>query len=206
LIKNLFDFLVSFVGLILLSPILLITSLISLLVQGAPVLFFHERLGKNETSFVMVKFRTMTIGHSISAEHDITRLTNWGRILRKTSIDELPVLFNVLRGQMSLVGPRPLPIKYRSRFNSFQKKRMNIKPGITGLAQIHGRNHLSWDDRFKYDVEYIQKQSFFFDLVIIFKTLLLVLSGKNVSGEKQEIMPEFLGENNNKIENTNKPK
>ena len=166
--KILFDILTSFAGLIILSPILLIVSLISFLVQGSPVMFFHKRLGKDAYPFKMVKFRTMLNGPSLSAEHDIKRLTKWGRFLRRTSIDELPVLFNVLKGEMSLVGPRPLPVKYLSRFNSFQKQRMNIKPGITGLAQINGRNHLSWEDRFDYDCEYIQKQSFLLDLMIIF--------------------------------------
>ncbi len=132
--KVLFDFLISFTGLILLFPVLILTAIISIIFQGSPVFFLHKRLGKDETIFTMVKFRTMTNGPSQSAEHDITRLTRWGRFLRKTSIDELPVLFNVIKGDMSLVGPRPLPVKYLSRFNSLQKKRKNVKPGITGLA------------------------------------------------------------------------
>jgi len=184
---------ISFFLLIAFSPLLIMTSVLSLLIQGLPILFFHERLGKNGIPFTMVKFRTMKNGPSISAEHDITRLTYWGRILRKTSIDELPVLFNVLKGNMSLVGPRPLPIKYFSRFNSFQKQRMNIKPGVTGLAQIHGRNNLSWEERFNYDIEYIQKASFIFDLYIIFMTIFLVIFFKNVDGKNQEIMTEFMG-------------
>tara|TARA_B100001540_G_C15531561_1_gene517188 strand:- start:303 stop:737 length:435 start_codon:yes stop_codon:yes gene_type:complete len=130
---------------------------------------------------------------SQSAEHDITRLTPWGRFLRKASIDELPVLINVIKGDMSLVGPRPLPIKYLSRFNSFQKQRMGVKPGITGLAQINGRNQLSWEDRFIYDIEYTKNKSFFLDLKIILKTLFLVISRKNIDSKYQEIMPEFMG-------------
>ena len=188
-----FDILASFIGLIVLSPILLIVSLMSIFFQGLPVLFFHDRLGKNGISFKMVKFRTMSNGPSISAEHDITRLTKWGRFLRKTSMDELPVLINVIKGEMSLVGPRPLPVKYLPRFNSFQKQRMKIKPGITGLAQIHGRNILSWEDRFKYDIDYIGRQTFLLDLIVIFKTILLVVYRKNIDGKNQEIMPEFMG-------------
>ena len=191
--KFLFDLFVSFFGLILMSPGLIVISIISIIFQGFPVFFLHDRLGKNGIVFTMVKFRTMNNESSLSAEHDITRLTEWGRILRKTSIDELPVLINVIKGDMSLVGPRPLPIKYLSRFNSFQKKRMDVKPGITGLAQVNGRNQLSWEDRFSYDIEYINKKSFFLDLWIIIKTLYIVIFHKNVDSESQEIMPEFIG-------------
>ena len=191
--KFLFDTLASFFGLVLLLPVLLLTSIISLISQGSPVFFLHKRLGKNGIIFTMVKFRTMTNGPSQSAEHDITRLTSWGRFLRRTSIDELPVLFNVIKGDMSLVGPRPLPVKYLARFNTLQKKRMDLKPGITGLAQVNGRNHLSWEDRFSYDVEYTRKKSFLLDLSIIFKTLYIVLFRKNIDSKSQEIMPEFMG-------------
>tara|TARA_B100001750_G_C15479810_1_gene584704 strand:+ start:238 stop:756 length:519 start_codon:yes stop_codon:yes gene_type:complete len=161
--------------------------------QGFPVLFFHQRLGKDGISFTMIKFRTMKNGPSLSAKHDITRLTKWGRFLRRTSIDELPVLINVLKGEMSLVGPRPLPIKYLSRFNSFQLNRLNVKPGITGLAQINGRNLLSWDEKFKYDIDYVNEHSFLLDIIIIFKTIKVLFSEKNVKAKDQEIMPEFMG-------------
>jgi len=200
LIKILFDFLTSFSGLILLLPVFLLTSIISIIFQGLPVFFFHKRLGKHGIIFTMVKFRTMTNEPSVSAEHDISRLTRWGRFLRKTSIDELPVLINVIKGDMSLVGPRPLPVKYLSRFNSFQKKRMDVKPGITGLAQINGRNQLSWEERFAYDVEYTKGKSFFLDLVIIFKTLYLVIFRKNIDSKSQEIMPEFMGTSGDMID------
>ena len=193
MVKQIFDFLLSFFGLIVLFPILLIISLISIITQGFPVLFFHERLGKDGNSFTMIKFRTMTNGPSISAEHDSTRLTKWGRFLRQTSIDELPVLINVLKGEMSLVGPRPLPIKYFSRFNSFQLKRLNVKPGITGLAQINGRNLLSWDEKFRYDINYVNDYSFLLDIKIIIKTIIVLLFKKNVRAKDQEIMPEFMG-------------
>ena len=193
MLKVLFDFLTSFIGLILLSPLLLVTAVMSIMLQGFPVLFLHKRLGKDGVVFTMIKLRTMINEPSLSASHDITRLTRWGRFLRKTSIDELPVLFNVIKGDMSLVGPRPLPVKYLSRFNSLQKRRMDVRPGITGLAQVNGRNHLSWEDRFAYDLEYIRKKSFFLDLGIIVKTLYIVLFHKNVDSKSQEIMPEFMG-------------
>ena len=191
--KQIFDFLFSLLGLIVLLPIIFIVALISFINQGFPVLFFHKRLGKDGISFTMIKFRTMKNGPSLSANHDITRLTKWGRLLRKTSIDELPVLINVLKGEMSLVGPRPLPIKYLSRFNSFQLNRLNVKPGITGLAQINGRNLLSWDERFKYDIDYVNEHSFFLDIKIIFKTIIVLVSEKSVRAKDQEIMPEFMG-------------
>ncbi len=193
MLKFLFDFIASSFGLALLTPGLIIISIISIIFQGLPIFFLHKRLGKNGIIFTMIKFRTMDNELSQSAEHDITRLTPWGRFLRKASIDELPVLINVIKGDMSLVGPRPLPIKYLSRFNSFQKQRMGVKPGITGLAQINGRNQLSWEDRFIYDIEYTKNKSFFLDLKIILKTLFLVISRKNIDSKYQEIMPEFMG-------------
>ena len=201
MIKIIFDYFASLLGLIILSPIILLIVLISFFAQGQPIFFIHERLGKDGIPFMMIKLRTMSSGPSISARDDITRITKWGRFLRITSMDELPVLLNVLKGEMSIVGPRPLPTKYLNRFSSFQKKRMNVKPGITGLAQINGRNHLSWDERFKYDIDYLNKKSFFFDLKIIFKTFLLVIIHKNVDGKTQEIMPEFFGSDLNDIEN-----
>ena len=191
--KIIFDLLVSVLGLIILLPILLFTALLSSFFHGFPILFMHKRLGKNGKPFTMIKFRTMENGTSISAENDIKRITKWGKFLRRWSLDELTVLFNVVKGDMSLVGPRPMPIKYLNRYNSFQKKRMNVKPGITGLAQIYGRNHLSWEERFNYDVKYTLKNSFFMDFVIIIKTILLVIKGKNVEAKNQEIMPEFMG-------------
>ena len=166
---------------------------ISIILQGFPILFHHERLGRNGQPFTMVKFRTMSNGNSLSAKHDITRLTAWGRVLRRTSIDELPVLFNVIKGDMSLVGPRPMPTKYLPRFNKSQIKRLNVKPGITGLAQVTGRNSLSWEEKFELDVKYVKQNSLIGDLMIILKTLFTVIKGKNVEASDQEIMPEFMG-------------
>ncbi len=193
MIKRLFDVLASIIGLIILSPIILTAAVISVISQGFPIFFHHERLGRDGFPFTMVKFRTMDKGHSLSAKHDITRLTSWGRVLRKTSIDELPVLFNVIKGDMSLVGPRPMPTKYLPRFNKSQINRLNVKPGITGLAQVTGRNSLSWEERFALDVNYVKNNSFMGDLIIILKTLIVVFKGKNVDANNQEIMPEFMG-------------
>ena len=192
--KRLFDVLASMIGLIILSPIILIAAVISVISQGFPIFFHHERLGIDGIPFTMVKFRTMDKGHSLSAKHDITRLTPWGRVLRRTSIDELPVLFfNVIKGDMSLVGPRPMPTKYLPRFNASQIKRLNVKPGITGLAQVTGRNSLSWEERFELDVKYVKQNSLIGDLMIILKTLFTVIKGKDVEARDQEIMPEFMG-------------
>jgi sugar transferase EpsL len=193
--KRIIDIILSLIGLIILAPIIIATSILSVIFQGLPVFFFHQRLGKNGKLFTLIKLRTMSNGPSLSAKHDITRLTNWGRILRKTSIDELPVLINVLKGEMSLVGPRPLPIKYLQRFNTFQIKRLNVSPGITGLAQINGRNYLSWEKRFEYDVYYVRNRTFLLDIKILFLTVLLVFRGIGISSKDQEIMPEFMGEN-----------
>ena len=193
MLKRIFDIFASFFGLIILSPILFFTALLSYLFQGGPILFFHRRLGKDATPFTMIKFRTMLKGPSKSAENDVSRLTLWGRFLRRWSLDELTVFYNVFKGDMSIVGPRPLPVKYLDRFNFSQRKRMDVKPGITGLAQINGRNHLSWEERFSYDIKYINTQSLLLDFLIIFKTFFLVIYGKNVKAEKQEIMPEFMG-------------
>ena len=195
MIKSGFDIFSSLLGLILILPIMIVVGIISILYQGFPILFSHERLGKDGRPFTMIKFRTMESGKSLSAEHDIIRLTPWGRVLRRTSIDELPVLFNVIKGDMSLVGPRPMPIKYLSRFNEFQILRLKVKPGITGLAQVTGRNSLSWEERFQLDVQYVKHNSFVGDLKIILKTFFIVIKGKNVDAEEQEIMPEFLGSN-----------
>ena len=193
MLKRCFDLIASLFGIVILFPIIIFTFLINMIVQGFPILFYQQRIGENGIPFILIKFRTMSNEKSLSAIHDISRLTKWGRFLRKTSIDELPALFNVIKGDMSLVGPRPLPLKYLNRFDDYQIKRIEVKPGITGLAQINGRNQLSWEKRFEYDVQYTNNNSFLIDLKIIFKTILLVIRGKNISAKGQEIMPEFMG-------------
>ena len=198
IIKRIFDIFFSLLLLTVFFPLLIATSLLSLLFQGNPILFIHERLGENRKSFKMIKFRTMNNEPSISAKDDERRLTEWGRFLRRTSIDEILVLLNVFKGDMSLVGPRPMPVKYFDRFSDYQLKRFNLKPGITGLAQIKGRNNISWDERFRFDVDYVYNNSFFIDLKIIFLTVFVVLKGSGVGSFDSEIMPEFLGKKDKK--------
>ena len=137
----------------------------------------------------------MTVGPSLSAKHDVSRLTSWGRLLRRFSLDELPVLYNVIRGQMSLVGPRPLPEKYGPRFNDYQNRRHEVRPGITGLAQIKGSYDLEPKEKLKfdYDIHYVEHHNFLMDVKILFKTFLQVVKGEGVRAERQEIMPEFMG-------------
>tara|TARA_Y100000741_G_C18229065_1_gene549063 strand:- start:288 stop:896 length:609 start_codon:yes stop_codon:yes gene_type:complete len=199
--KRAIDIFFSIFGIIILMPFLLITVIISSFAHGFPILFLDSRLGINGRPFTLIKLRSMENGISKNAEHDITRITKWGRFLRQSSIDELPVLINVIKGDMSLVGPRPLPEKYLNRFNKIQKKRLEVKPGITGLAQIKGRNYLSWEERFYYDIEYIKKQSLILDIKIIFSTIILVIKGIGVGAKDQEIMPEFMGKKNNESSN-----
>ena len=195
-IKRFFDFFLSFFTIIFLIPIFIFLYLLSIYKQGFPVLFTHERLGTNGNSFKIIKFRTMTVGPSLSAKNDELRLTNYGRFLRKTSMDELPVLINVLKGEMSLVGPRPMPVKYFKRFNEQQLKRFKVKPGITGLAQINGRNNLTWEEKFKFDVKYVSEKSIILDLIILIKTFYIVFSGIGIEAKDSEITPEFMGTEN----------
>ena len=195
--KRLFDFIISLIGLIIFSPLLLLLSIAIIALDGFPIIFFQPRLGKNKIFFNIIKFRTMKIGDSKSSEDDEIRQTLLGKLLRKTSLDELPVLINVLKGDMSLVGPRPLLIKYSKRFNSFQNRRHEVLPGITGLAQINGRNQISWEEKFNYDVQYINEHNLLLDIKILLKTIYSVLFFKGTSPEGQDIMSEFMGSKDN---------
>jgi len=196
MLKRILDLLLSFLGLIVLSPILLLIALIIFVFDGPPVIYIHQRLGKNSKEFNLYKFRTMKIGDSLSSKHDSQRITSIGKVLRKTSMDELPALFNVIKNDISLVGPRPLPLKYKNRFNGFQNKRHEVQPGITGLAQIKGRNTLSWDEKFEYDVYYVDHCNLLMDLKIVFMTLIQVLQGQGVAPDGEDIMSEFMGTKN----------
>ena len=195
--KRLFDMITSLIGLIVFTPLLFLISIAIIVFDGFPIIFVQSRLGKNKQEFNIIKFRTMKIGDSNSSEEDEIRQTSLGKLLRKTSLDELPVLINVLKGEMSLVGPRPLLIKYSERFNSFQDRRHEVLPGITGLAQIKGRNQISWEEKFNYDVQYIDEQNIFLDIKILFKTVRSVLFFKGTSPEGQDIMSEFMGSKDN---------
>lgn len=195
LLRSFFNKITTILVLVIFSPLLIIISILSIINQGFPILFIHKRLGKNAKEFDMIKFRTMLNGTSISAEDDSNRITKWGRFLRKSSLDELPALLNVLKGEMNLVGPRPLPTKYLNRFDKFQYRRMEVKPGVTGLAQIKGRNNISWEKKFEHDIKYIKKRSFLFDLKILLKTVKVVISRAGIQPNDSEIMPEFFGKN-----------
>jgi len=191
--KKSFDLLLSIFGLLVFSPLLLVLSIFIVIIDGFPIFFIQTRLGKNKVPFNIIKFRTMKLGESISSKDDQKRQTALGKVLRRTSLDELPVLINVIKGNMSLVGPRPLLIKYKDRFSSFQDRRHEVLPGITGLAQIKGRNQISWEDKFNYDIEYIDQRTFMLDIIILVKTIGLVLLFKGTSPNSQDIMPEFMG-------------
>ena len=185
--KRLLDICVALGALIVLFPIILVTALISRLVQGSPVLFSQPRPGKDGKIFVLRKFRTMKTGDG----SDEARLTGWGSFLRKTTLDELPQLWNILKGDMSLVGPRPLLVEYLPLYSPEQGRRHDVRPGLTGWAQVKGRNSLSWEDKFEYDVWYVDNQSFFLDLKIIFLTFVTVLARKGINQEGSATMERF---------------
>ena len=183
-VKRLMDVIVAALMLIILSPVLLMGCLAVLFSMGRPVFFIHERSGKNGTPFHMIKLRTM-LEDPCGQLTDSERVTGTGLLLRKFSIDELPQLFNVLDGSMSLVGPRPLLREYDAHYSAEQSRRLLVKPGLTGLAQVTGRNELSWEDKLALDVQYVDTQSFWLDIKLLLKTPLVVLtaSGFRRSGE-----------------------
>jgi len=197
LIKKLVDIVLSMIGIVFFSPIILVISFLILVFNGWPIFFIQSRLGKDLIPFNIIKFRTMEKGYSMSSENDAVRQTRLGKVLRKTSIDELPVLLNVLKGDMSLVGPRPLLLKYKDRFSKYQNRRHEILPGITGLAQIKGRNEISWVKKFEYDIQYVDSHSIAMDLKILIQTVFSVFALKGITPESQQIMPEFMGTEEN---------
>lgn len=194
-IKRIMDILLSFLGLILLSPIFLIVSIIVYMKLGRPIFFIQERPGQHGEIFKMIKFRTMLnikdkYGELLPNEK---RLTKFGKFLRSTSLDELPELINVLKGDMSLVGPRPLLVEYLPLYNEYQARRHEMKPGLTGLAQVNGRNSLTWEEKFKYDVWYVDNFSLLLDVQIIIKTIIKVLKRENINQNENVTMTKFQG-------------
>ena len=181
-IKRLLDIIISFCALVILSPILLIVAILVRIKLGSPVIFCQERPGKDEKIFKLYKFRTMTNKTDENGKllPDSERLTKFGKILRSTSLDELPELWNILKGDMSLIGPRPLTVSYLQYYNEKEKHRHDVRPGLTGLAQVNGRNALNWDDRFAYDIEYVNNITFINDVKILFKTVYKVLKRDGV--------------------------
>lgn len=195
IIKRILDIIFSFLIIIILLPLYILLYFLVLIKLGSPAIFIQERPGLNGKIFKMYKFRTMTDDRDVDGEllPDGDRLTIFGKFLRKTSLDELPELFNVLIGDMSFVGPRPLLVRYLDRYSDFQKRRHEVKPGITGLAQVNGRNNLSWDEKFKYDVYYVDHISFLLDIKILLKTIYVVLNKKGINSDTSETMEEFMG-------------
>lgn len=195
--KRLFDFLISLCLIILLSPLLLVIVILLLIQNNGDIFFIQVRPGKDEKAIKIIKFKTMNDAKDENGNllPDIERTTKVGNKLRKWSLDELPQLFNVLKGDMSLVGPRPLLFKYIPLYNQEQRRRHEVKPGITGWAQVNGRNSITWTEKFKYDVYYVDHVSFWFDLKIIFLTILKVLKREGINQSSERPMQPFNGYN-----------
>lgn len=194
-IKRPQDFLCALLATIVLSPVILITAILVAIKLGRPVIFTQERPGRNGELFKLYKFRTMTderdaVGNLLP---DKDRLPIFGKRLRATSLDELPELFNMLKGDMSVVGPRPLLVRYLPRYNEYQARRHEVRPGFTGLAQVHGRNAISWDEKFDWDVKYVDHVTFFGDWKIILDTIRTVLRREGINAAGEATTGEFLG-------------
>ena len=197
-LKRLLDFCGALVGLILLSPVLVVVMVwLHFANKGAGAFFLQERPGLNEKIFKVIKFKTMTDERDCAGKllPDAQRLTKVGRFVRSTSIDELPQLINVLKGDMSFIGPRPLRVHYLPLYNQEQKRRHNVTPGITGWAQVNGRNAISWQQKFKYDIWYVDNLSFILDLKIIFLTIKNILLRKDINNNSSATMYPFDGTN-----------
>ncbi|WP_449536932.1 sugar transferase [Ferdinandcohnia sp. Marseille-Q9671] len=196
--KRIFDLLIASLVLILFCPIIFITAILVKLKLGSPILFKQERPGYNGKSFVLYKFRTMTEERDKNGEDlpDYLRLSPIGNFIRKYSLDELPQLINVVKGDMSLVGPRPLLLEYIPMYSPFQARRHEVKPGITGWAQVNGRNAISWEKRFELDVWYVEHQSFLLDIRIILMTLKRLIKPEGINQDSHATMSDFKGSQN----------
>ena len=193
--KRPLDFSLALLALVMLSPVLLVIAVLVRVKLGSPILFTQQRPGKNEKIFTIYKFRTMTDQKDDHGDllPDSIRLTSFGKFLRSTSVDELPELFNILKGDMSIVGPRPLLVEYLPLYNATQKHRHDVRPGLTGWAQVNGRNAISWESKFVYDVEYTQNVTMKRDLTIIGLTILKVLKREGISDTRSVTAEPFLG-------------
>lgn len=193
--KRLIDIICSLIAIIFLSWVLAIVAILVRLKLGSPVLFKQERPGKNEKIFKLYKFRTMTDEKDENGEllPDSIRLTKFGKFLRSTSLDELPELYNILKGDMSIIGPRPLLVEYLPLYNDKQKRRHEVRPGLSGYAQVNGRNSVTWEEKFNLDVEYVDKITFIGDVKIIFQTIFNVLKKEGISSATSATMEKFKG-------------
>ena len=194
-IKRPQDFILSLLALIVLSPIIIVTAIIVRIKLGAPIIFSQQRPGLNSKVFKLYKFRTMSNAKDESGNllSDEERLGKFGKTLRSTSLDELPSLINILKGDMSIVGPRPLLVRYLDRYNEHQARRHEVRPGFTGYAQVNGRNAITWEQKFDYDVEYVDNITFIGDWKIIFKTALTVIKREGINSATSVTMEEFMG-------------
>jgi undecaprenyl phosphate N,N'-diacetylbacillosamine 1-phosphate transferase len=202
LIKRPMDFILSLIAIIVLSPVLLIVAILVRVKLGSPVLFRQKRPGLNEKIFMMYKFRTMTDERDEKGEllPDSVRLTKFGRFLRSTSLDELPELFNICKGDMSIIGPRPLLVQYLPLYNGHQKRRHEVRPGLSGLAQVSGRNAISWEEKFDLDVAYVDKVSLIADWKIIFLTIKKVFVREGINSETAATIKPFKGTKKERME------
>ena len=200
-IKRLQDFTCALLALIVLSPVMLILAVLVRAKLGSPILFKQDRPGLDGEVFKLYKFRTMTSQKDENGNllPDEVRLTSFGKKLRSTSLDELPELINILKGDMAVVGPRPLLVEYLPRYNKRQARRHEVLPGFTGLAQVNGRNSITWEEKFEWDVEYVDNITFIGDWKIIFKTILVVLKRDGIHSENSATIEEFMGNENNDV-------
>jgi len=200
-IKRPLDAFLSTGALIVFSPILLVTAILVRIKLGAPVLFTQDRPGKGGKIFRLYKFRSMTdeIDKEGNLLPDDKRLTEFGKKLRSTSLDEMPELINMIKGDMAVVGPRPLLVRYLPRYNAYQARRHEVRPGFTGLAQVHGRNAISWEEKFDWDVKYVDSISFVGDLKIIIDTVRTVLNREGINSDNSATMEEFMGTEENSL-------
>ena len=194
-IKRVFDFILSLCAIVVLSPILLILTIIGAYKMKGNPFFTQERPGWHENIFKLIKFRTMSNEKDMNGNllPDEVRLNKYGRFLRSTSLDELPELFNIAKGDMSIIGPRPLLVRYLPRYTPEQHRRYEVRPGLTGYAQAHGRNAITWEDKFKMDVWYVDHLTLRTDLGVLIDTIKVVLKREGISGEGEATMSEFMG-------------
>lgn len=201
-IKRILDLILSLMALIVLMPLMIIIGILVRINLGSPIIFKQKRPGKNEKIFTLYKFRTMTDKRDIDGNllPDEYRLTKFGKFLRSTSLDELPELINIIKGDMAIVGPRPLLVEYLPYYTEEEKHKHDVRPGLTGLAQVNGRNAISWEEKLKYDTEYIKKISFYSDLKIIFKTIKKTIKREDILMGNEFVVGKFIDQRKNKKE------